>query len=389
MRGSENRIATRLSIVIPCYNEEKTLAQCIERVLGIADETLSLEIVIVDDGSKDSTAAVAGDLARRFPGVRLIRHAQNKGKGAALRTGFREATGEFVAVQDADLEYDPEDLKRMLGPLIRGDAEVVLGSRFLSIGAHRVLYFWHYLGNRFLTLLSNIFTDLNLTDMEACYKVFRREVIQSIEIRENRFGFEPEIVAKVAAMRLRIYEMGISYYGRTYEEGKKIGAMDGLRALYCIFRYNAHRAPIPIQFLCYAAIEGVTSLFGRFFFLGLLFSGATVKLATPVTLIVSAALNYLLCILLIFRHRAKWSSGAEWIAYWLVVGSVFLAELGILKFFSSSGLSPEVAKISASLITLVLNFSARRFIVFPEPPLRPWRARDSALLEKADGKEPC
>lgn len=389
MRERENRIATRLSIVIPCYNEERTLARCIERVLAIADQTLSLEIIIVDDGSRDSTPVVAEDLAGRFPEVRLITHPENRGKGAALRTGFREVTGEFVAVQDADLEYDPEDLKRLLVPLVRGDADVVIGSRFLSTGAHRVLYFWHYLGNRILTLVSNMFTDLNLTDLETCYKVFRREVIQSIGIQENRFGFEPEIVAKVAAMRLRIYEMGISYYGRTYGEGKKIGAIDGLRALYCIFRYNANRAPIPIQFLCYAAIEGVTSLFGRFFFLGLLFSGATVKLATPLTLIVSASLNYLLCILLIFRHRAKWSSGAEWIAYWLVVGSVFLAELEILKFFLYSGLSPEVAKISASLTTLVLNFSGRRFIVFPEPPLRPWRARDSTLLEKADGKEPC
>jgi glycosyltransferase involved in cell wall biosynthesis len=178
-----------------------------------------------------------------------LHHDYNRGKGAALRTGFQHATGNFVAVQDADLEYDPQDLKRLLGPLRDGVADAVFGSRFLSHGAHRVLYFWHYLGNALLTFLSNMLTDLNLTDMETCYKVFRRDVIQSITIEEDRFGVEPELVAKVAQQRLRIYEMGISYYGRTYEEGKKIGIKDGFRALYCIFHYNAHRAPLPIQFL--------------------------------------------------------------------------------------------------------------------------------------------
>ncbi len=172
-----------------------------------------------------------------------------RGRGAALRTGFQNATGDFVAVQDADLESDPQDLKRLLGPLKDGIADVVFGSRFVSHGTHRVLYFWHYLGNAVLTFLSNMFTDLNLTDMETCYKVFRRNVIQAITIEEDRFGVEPELVAKVAQKRLRIYEMGISYYGRTYEEGKKIGVKDGFSALYCIFHYNAHRAPLPIQFL--------------------------------------------------------------------------------------------------------------------------------------------
>ena len=234
--------AVKLSVVIPCYNEEKTLRNCVKRVLGIAGESLSLEVLIVDDCSRDGSLEIARELEREYPEVSVLRHETNKGKGAALRMGFRAATGDFVAVQDADLEYDPMDLKRLLLPLIEGRADVVLGSRFLSLGAHRVLYFWHSLGNKFLTFVSNMFTDLNLTDMETCYKVFNRAVIQSINIEEDRFGFEPEIVAKVANMRLRVYEMGISYYGRTYEEGKKIGAKDGFRAIYCIFRYNLHRA---------------------------------------------------------------------------------------------------------------------------------------------------
>ena len=213
-----------LSLVIPCYNEEKTLESCIEKVLEIQDEDLQLELIIVDDCSKDASRKVAAGLAERIPGLVLKHHDVNQGKGAALRTGIRHASGHFVAIQDADLEYDPMDLKRLLVPLRNGEADVVLGSRFLSHGYHRVLYFWHSLGNRFLTLLSNMLTDLNLTDMETCYKVFRREVIQGIDIEENRFGFEPEVVAKIAALRLRIYEMGISYRGRTYAEGKKIGA---------------------------------------------------------------------------------------------------------------------------------------------------------------------
>jgi dolichol-phosphate mannosyltransferase len=226
--------AVKLSVIIPCYNEERTLNNCVKKVLGIASETLSLEVLIVDDCSKDRSLEIARELEKQYPEVSVLCHEKNMGKGAALRTGFGTATGDFVAVQDADLEYDPMDLKRLLLPLMAGKADVVLGSRFLSSGAHRVLYFWHSLGNRFLTFLSNMFSDLNLTDMETCYKVFRREVIKSINIEEDRFGFEPEIVAKLASMRLRVYEMGISYYGRTYEEGKKIGAKDGFRAIYCI-----------------------------------------------------------------------------------------------------------------------------------------------------------
>jgi glycosyltransferase involved in cell wall biosynthesis len=245
----ENQI--KLSVVVPCFNEEKTLERCLQNVLEIQDESLSLEIIIVDDCSTDNSFQIAEALSEKHPEVTVLRHDRNRGKGAALHTGFQHATGRIVAIQDADLEYDPIDLKRMIVPIDRNKADVVLGSRFATGSAHRVLYFWHYLGNKFLTLLSNMFSDLNLTDMECCYKVFRREIIQKINISESRFGVEPELVAKVAQMRVRIYEMGVSYSGRTYEEGKKIGYRDGFRALYCIFHYNARKAPVPVQFLIY------------------------------------------------------------------------------------------------------------------------------------------
>jgi dolichol-phosphate mannosyltransferase len=228
----------KLSVVIPCYNEEKTLERCIERVLEISDEFLHLEIIIIDDGSTDGSLSIARGLEQKDSRIIVIQQDHNQGKGAALRTGFRKATGDFIAIQDADLEYNPIDLLRILEPLVSNDADVVFGSRFLPHGPHRVLYFWHSLGNRFLTLISNMFTNLNLTDIEVCYKVFRREVLQRINIEENRFGFEPEITAKVARIGCRIYEIGISYHGRTYEEGKKIGWKDGFKALWCILKYN-------------------------------------------------------------------------------------------------------------------------------------------------------
>lgn len=234
---------TKLSIVIPCYNEEKTLEAIVDRVLAADRCGLDLEIVIVDDGSRDRSVEVMKELAAKHPEISTQFHGINQGKGAALRTGFKEATGDIVLVQDADLEYSPNDYPKLLRPFLDGRADVVFGSRFKGGEESRVLYFWHSMGNKLLTLASNMFTDLNLTDMETCYKAFRREVIQSVDIRENRFGFEPEITAKLAHMRPcpRIYEVGISYSGRTYEEGKKIGWRDGVRAFYCIVRYNLFR----------------------------------------------------------------------------------------------------------------------------------------------------
>jgi glycosyltransferase involved in cell wall biosynthesis len=234
-----------LSVVIPCYNEASTIESILAAVR--ASDVEDLEIIIVDDGSVDGTRERLRGLAG-VPGVKVIFHETNRGKGAALRSGFREATGEVVIVQDADLEYDPREYGKILAPIRAGKADVVFGSRFAGGESHRVLYFWHYAANKLLTLVSNMFTNLNLTDMETCYKAFRRAVIQAIPLEEDRFGFEPEVTAKVARMGCRIYEVGISYSGRTYAEGKKIGWRDGVRALWCILKYNifsARGAPPP------------------------------------------------------------------------------------------------------------------------------------------------
>ncbi len=222
-----------LSVVVPCYNEQGTILTLLKHV---ADSPWVREIIVVDDGSTDDTRQILNDLDSST--ARVVLHDRNQGKGAALRTGFGHATSEFVIVQDADLEYDPNEFGDMLAPILDDKADVVFGSRFQSGRPHRVLYFWHSMGNRILTLASNMFTGLNLSDMETCYKLFRREVVESITIEENRFGFEPEITAKVAKGGWRIYEVGISYSGRTYADGKKIGRRDAVRALYCIVRYS-------------------------------------------------------------------------------------------------------------------------------------------------------
>ena len=230
---------TRLSVVIPAYNEVHTVENLLRRVAGApVPPDVEIEMVVVDDGSSDGTRDLLRELEKRAdPPFRLIEHPQNRGKGAALRTGFEQAEGDLVLVQDADLEYNPRDYPVLLQPLLEGEADVVYGSRFLG-GPHRVLFFWHYVGNRALTTLSNMFTDLNLSDMETCYKVFRREVLQGLSLSSNRFGIEPELTAKVAKAKVRIYEVPISYHGRTYAEGKKIGWRDGVSAVWAILRYN-------------------------------------------------------------------------------------------------------------------------------------------------------
>jgi len=225
-----------LSIVIPVFNEVRTIAQVLERVRKASSAGLEKELVVVDDGSTDGTREYLAGL--REPDTRCVFHERNQGKGAALRTGFAHASGDVLMVQDADLEYDPADFPLLLQPILDGKADVVLSSRFLTGQAHRVLYFWHSMGNRVLTLLSNVCTNLNLTDMESGYKLFTRAVVQRVTIQEDRFGFEPEIVAKVARLRCRVYEVGVSYAGRTYEDGKKVTWRDGVRALWCIIRYS-------------------------------------------------------------------------------------------------------------------------------------------------------
>lgn len=227
-----------LGIVMPVYNEAATLQLIVGKVLERPEVA---ELVIVDDCSTDGTWAWMQELATRDDRVRVFRHDVNMGKGAALRTGFGNVSADYILVQDADLEYNPEEYPKLLAPVLSGHADVVFGSRFLGSGSHRVLYFWHYLGNRFLTTLSNVLTNINLSDMETCYKLFKREVLEKIQIEEDRFGFEPEITAKVSKLRVPLYEVSISYYGRTYEEGKKVGWRDGLAAIWFILKYNIFR----------------------------------------------------------------------------------------------------------------------------------------------------
>ena len=232
----------KLSVVMPVYNERATLRPVVAKVLAV---NLNIELVCVDDGSRDGSREILAELQSQHPQMRVLLQGKNMGKGAALRRGIQAATGDFVLIQDADLEYDPAEYPVLLDPLVQGRADVVYGSRFLGGRPHRVLYFWHSVGNWILTLLSNALTNINLTDMETCYKVFRREVIQAIPLEEDRFGFEPEITVKVARRNLRIYEVGIGYWGRTYEEGKKIGWKDGVRALWCLLKYSFKEPAVP------------------------------------------------------------------------------------------------------------------------------------------------
>jgi glycosyltransferase involved in cell wall biosynthesis len=242
----------KISIVIPVYNELPTLRAALERVISAPYE---LEVLCVDDGSTDGSGELLVVLQQQHPEIRVLAQPRNQGKGAALRRGIKEATGDFLLVQDADLEYDPADYPSLLAPLIQGKADVVYGSRFLGSRPHRVLYFWHSLGNRLLTFISNCLTNINLSDMETCYKAFRREIIQSIPLEENRFGFEPEITVKIAKRRLRIYEVGISYSGRTYQEGKKIGWKDGVRALWCLVKYSVEERALTSPQVLQSAVD--------------------------------------------------------------------------------------------------------------------------------------
>jgi len=355
-----------LTLVVPCYNEEATLSGCIERVLKLRSKTLKLEIIIVDDCSKDKSLEVALDLEEKIPEIRVLHHEVNKGKGAALRTGFQYATGDYVGIQDADLEYEPMEYLKLLEPLQQNEADVVFGSRYLRPGKRKVLYFWHSWMNKTLTFISNMMTNLDISDMETCYKLFRREIIQSIELKENRFGFEPEVVAKVAQRHYRVWEMAISYRPRSVEEGKKINWKDGVRALYCILHYSAHTAQLPMQLLLYLFIGGVSALGNILFFSLLIFAGFKMMVAVVLAFVGAALVNYLLCVTILFRHKARWSTLGEIFLYLLTVTIMGAFDAVITVSLIRWGMSPLLSKTLATLFGFVGNFLMRKYLVFPE-----------------------
>jgi glycosyltransferase involved in cell wall biosynthesis len=355
-----------LSLVVPCYNEEHTLAGCIERVLALRSESLQLEIIIVDDCSTDRSLEIARELERRHAGIKVLHHEVNRGKGAALRTGFQHATGDFVGIQDADLEYDPLEYRKLLVPLLENEADVVFGSRYLRPDARKVLYFWHSWMNKALTFVSNMMTNLDISDMETCYKLFRREIIQSMELKEERFGFEPEVVAKIAQRRCRVWEVAISYKPRSFAEGKKIGWRDGVRALYCILHYSAHTAQLPMQLLLYLFIGGL-SAFGNIVIFALLMSlGMTLTPAVVAAFVSAALINYLLCITILFRHKARWNTAGEVFMYLLTLAIMGAFDVGITVTFADWGMTPLWSKTLATGFGFVGNFLLRKYLVFPE-----------------------
>lgn len=361
-------MADKLSLIIPCYNEEQTIETCIGNVRALASADLQLEIIVVDDASSDGSLAILEGLAAKYPEIRVLKHEFNRGKGAALRTGLMHATGDFVGIQDADMEYDPREYLLMLEPCLEGKADVVYGSRYLRPDTRRVLYFWHTWMNRTLTFVSNMFTNLDITDMETCYKLFRREIIQEIAptLKEERFGFEPEITAKVAQSRCRVYECAISYNPRTYEEGKKIGWRDGVHALYCILHYSAHTAPFPMQLLLYFFIGFLSTLANMIAFSSFIYAGLPVKTSVIGAFIIAAVFNYLLCIALLFRHKARWTAFSEILIY--IISAIFMGfiDYGVTVGLIGFGWKLSWSKFWGAVTGFVGNFLLRRYVVFPE-----------------------
>lgn len=356
-----------LSLVIPCYNEERTLVPCIKRVLAIATTDLKLELVIVDDCSTDKSLALARKLANDHPEVAVLHHDKNRGKGAALRTGFIHATGDFVGVQDADMEYDPQDYHVLLQPILANKADVVFGSRYLKTDTRRVLYFWHTWMNKTLTRISNMLTNLDVTDMETGYKLFRREIIQGLDLKEERFGFEPEVTAKVSQTRCRVYECAISYFPRTPEEGKKINWKDGVHALYCILHYGAPSAPLPMQLAIYFVIGFICAVINVAAFSMLFDGGLSVEMATPTSFAIAASLNYVLCVAVLFHHKARWNTFGELTAYLCSVFFMGIVDYGLTIGLVAAGVTAISSKVIATVVGFLGNFLLRRFFVFPQP----------------------
>lgn len=366
-----------ISIIIPCYNEEKFLQKCIDNVLE-AFKGKSFEIIIVNDCSQDRSKEIAQSISASDPRIILINHDMNRGKGAALRSGFGKAAGGIVAIQDADLEYDPKELVGLIDLIENDVADVVFGSRYLTSGRRRVLYFWHTMINKGLTIFSNMLTDLNITDMETCYKVFKKSVLDQITIEEDRFGFEPEIVAKTAQQRVRVYEVGISYYGRSFSEGKKIGWKDGFRALYCILHYSAYSSPTLVQLMLYSLIGLVSVIINMSSFFTL------IQLLPPtassvISCLVASTVNYYLCVNLLFRHKNTWTRSKEIFAYSvasLIMATVDTAIFALLQASANGLLFP---KLMAASSVFILNFVIRKYFIFCSTRLSDWKPQNSQI----------
>jgi glycosyltransferase involved in cell wall biosynthesis len=362
-------MAYTLSLIIPCYNEERTIADCLERVRTIAEgQAFSLELIVVNDASTDKSLEILKNIAGQYPEIRILNHEKNRGKGAALKTGLLHATGDYVGIQDADSEYNPKEYITMLEPLVAGKADVVYGSRYLKPETRRVLYFWHTWMNKRLTAVSNMFTNLDITDMETCYKLFRREVIAEIApaLKEERFGFEPEVTAKVAQGGYRVYECAISYNPRTYEEGKKIGWKDGIHALYCILHYGAHSAPFPMQILLYLFIGGISMIVNMICFSAAIRMGLELVWSISGAFTLAALCNYLLCITILFQHKSRWNTIGEIFLYILSVAIMGFVDYGITTLLIGLAWSPVWAKFWASALGFFGNFLLRKLLVFPD-----------------------
>ncbi|GHV01145.1 hypothetical protein AGMMS49521_0700 [Campylobacterota bacterium] len=361
----------KLSLIIPCYNEERTIELCLDKILAaLSNHSFELELIVVDDASRDKSAAIVEKIAKEpLPNgvtLLLLRHQINRGKGAALKTGLMNASGDFVGIQDADDEYDPKDYLILLAPLLEGKADVVYGSRYLKLGARRVLYWWHTWMNKNLTAVSNMMTNLDITDMETCYKLFSKKAISAIAptLKEERFGFEPEVTAKVAQGKYRVYECAISYNPRTYEEGKKVGWKDGVRALYCILHYGAHTAPLPMQLLIYLFIGGASLVVNVASFAMFLSINVELTYAIWGAFIIAALCNYLLCIAILFKHRARWNTNAEIAAYIFTVAIMGIIDYGVTVALITVSSTPIVAKFISSIVGFFGNFILRKWLVF-------------------------
>ena len=361
----------KLSVTIPVYNEQSTILDILKRVCEAAlPDGVEREIVVVDDCSTDGTRDILKGL--ELPGVRVVFHDRNQGKGAALKTGFNHCTGDMVLVQDADLEYDPAEYFKLIAPILAGKADVVYGSRFAGGEAHRVLYFWHYVANRVLTTLSNAFSDLNLTDMETCYKVFRKEVVEALDIEERRFGVEPEVTAKLAALArergLSIYEVGISYHGRTYEQGKKIGLKDALRALWCILLYNTSGLARLVKY----GLNGILVALSQYVSVVALVEGLGLttdlgqNLAYAASIEVSIIVGFLLHAHITWRYRFRSLGGylRKLLAFHLMTALSFAVRQVVFYVLLRAGMDYRLNTLIGIAIAVVLNFFAYDRLVF-------------------------